>query len=65
MLTKTTILAASMLLLGSVSAAQAEDPEANIYNLRTPAVTSQSGQVLQNSAFDEQVAAWRKRSNSH
>jgi hypothetical protein len=75
MLTKTKIIVASILILGSASVANAEDPEADVYHLRAPSAGSHSRQYVlpyastynrlaYASTYDRQTY-WRKRSNSH
>ena len=73
MLTKTKIVVASILILGSASVANAEDPEADVYHLRRPSAGSYSRQYIlpyastydrYASTYDRQTY-WRKRSNSH
>ena len=73
MLTKTKIVVASILILGSASIANAEDPEADVYHLRRPSVGPYSRQYIlpyvstydrYASTYDRQTY-WRKRSNSH
>ena len=65
MLTKTKIVVASTLILGSASVANAEDPEANVYHLRAPRAASYSRQyVLPYASTLNQQMYWRKRSNS-
>ena len=67
MLTKTKIVVASILILGSAGVANAEDPEANVYRLRAPSLVSYSGQHVFPYApvtFNRQISL-RKRSNSH
>jgi hypothetical protein len=66
MLTKTNIVVASILILGSASVANAEDPEADVYHLRVPSAGSYSRQYVlpYASSYDRQTY-WRKRSNSH
>jgi hypothetical protein len=73
MLTKTKIVVASILILGSASIANAEDPEADVYHLRRPNAGSYSRQYIlpyastydrYASTYDRQTY-WRKRSNSH
>jgi hypothetical protein len=66
MLTKTKIIVASLLVLGSASAARAEDPEADIYHVQRPAIGRYSDQyVLPNASVPDRQLNWRKRSNSH
>jgi hypothetical protein len=79
MLTKTKIVVASILILGSASVANAEDPEADAYHLRAPSAGSYSRQYVlpyastynrlaYASTYDRQTywrTYWRKRSNSH
>jgi hypothetical protein len=73
MLTKTKIVVASILILGSASIANAEDPEADVYHLRRPSAGSYSRQYIlpyastydrYASTYDRQTY-WRKRGNSH
>ena len=67
MLTKTKIVVASILILGSAGVANAEDPEANIYHLRALSLMSYSGQHVfpyTSITFNRQISL-RKRSNSH
>jgi hypothetical protein len=73
MLTKTKIVVASILILGSASIANAEDSEADVYHLRRPSAGSYSRQYVlpyastydrYASTYDRQTY-WRKRSNSH
>ena len=73
MLTKTKIVVASILILGSASVANAEDPEADVYHLRTLSAGSYSRHYVlpyastydrYASTYDRQTY-WRKRSNSH
>jgi hypothetical protein len=73
MLTKTKIVVASILILGSASIANAEDPEADVYHLRRPSAGPYSRQYIlpyastydrYASTYDRQTY-WRKRSNSH
>ena len=73
MLTKTKIVVASVLILGSASIANAEDPEADVYHLRRPSAGSYSRPYVlpyastydrYASTYDRQTY-WRKRSNSH
>jgi hypothetical protein len=66
MLTKTKIVIASILILGSASVANAEDPEADVYDLRAPSAESYSRQyVLSYASTYERQTYWRKRSNSY
>jgi len=66
MLTKTKIVVASILILGSASVANAEDPEANVYHLRAPSAGSYSRQyVLSYASTYDRQNYWRWRSNSH
>ena len=65
MLTKTKIVVASILILGSASVANAEDPEADVYHLRTPSVGLYPGQHVfpyASTTFNRQISL-RKRSN--
>ena len=66
MLTKTKIVVASILILGSASVANAEDPEARVYHLRAPSVGTFSRQYVfpYASTIDRQNYL-RRRSNSH
>ena len=67
MLTKTKIVVASILILGSASVANAEDPEADVSHLRAPSVGSYSGHHVfpyASVTFNRQISL-RKRSNSH
>ena len=68
MLTKTKIVIASILILGSASVANAEDPEADVYHLRAPSAGSYSRHHVLPYAYasaDNLQTYWRKRSNSH
>jgi hypothetical protein len=66
MLTKRKIVVASILILGSASVANAEDPEANVYHLRAPSVGSYARQYVPPYASTYNLQTyWRKRSNSH
>ena len=66
MLTKTKIVVASILILGSASIANAEDPEADVYHLRAPSAGSYSRQyVVPYASTCDRQTYWRKRSNSH
>jgi hypothetical protein len=69
MLTKMKGVVASILILGSASVANAEDPEADVYHLRAPSAGSYSRHhVLLPYAYastDNLQTYWRKRSNSH
>jgi hypothetical protein len=73
MFTTTKIVIASILILGSASVANAEDPEADVYHLRSPSVGSYSRQYLHPhvsinlpyASINDRQTYWRKRSNSH
>ena len=68
MLTKTKIVVASILILGSASIANAEDPEADVYHLRAPSAGSYSMHYVLPYAYastGDLQTYWRKRSNSH
>jgi hypothetical protein len=73
MSTKTKSVVVSILILGSASIANAEDPEADVYHLRRTSAGSYSRQYVlpyastydrYASTYDRQTY-WRKRSNSH
>ena len=65
MLTKTKIVVASMLILGSASLANAEDPEPSVYHLRAPSAGSYSHRYALPYASTQSLQTyWRKRSNS-
>ena len=66
MLTKTKIVVASIMILGSASVANAEDPEVNVYRLRAPSIGSHSRlHVLSYASTVDRQNYWRRRSNSH
>jgi hypothetical protein len=74
MFTTTKIVIASILILGSASVANAEDPEADVYHLRRPSVGSywrpSAGSysrryLLPYASVNDRQTYWRKRSNSH
>ena len=68
MLTKTKIVVASILILGSASVANAEDLEADVYHLRNPSAGSYSRHYALPYAYasaGDLQTYWRKRSNSH
>ena len=68
MLTKTKIVVASILILGSASVANAEDPEADVYHLRAPSAGSYSRHYVLPYVYastGDLQTYWRKRSNSH
>jgi hypothetical protein len=60
MLTRSKLIIASILLLGSTAVARAEDPETTTLTVQRPAISSQ----LRSSSFvEKQQFIWEKRTN--